>query len=218
MARIYIDNDAEWWRDGLQKISIIADCVDVYWDSKSFTPRLKDTKKRGAEALKEFKKYFLMMKGMGIEDTHLDAFVEIVRCWRKTQKGKDRAYNSKWLDVLWGKFLRVPPNSEDELKEIMIKYFRNSGSVMPMGLTEEEDIDPPPEFNFEPKLVEVEVPDPDDGRRSNFGGYWDLGGNHVIPTPPPDPTKKEAITLLIKSLELSKADKIHLIHSVLSLM
>ena len=57
MARIYIDNDAEWWRDAVQKICIIAECVDVYWDSKSFSPRLKDSKKRGAEAKKEFKKH-----------------------------------------------------------------------------------------------------------------------------------------------------------------
>ncbi len=230
MARVYIDNDAEWWRDALQKICIIAECVDVFWDSKAFFPRLKDSKKRGAEALKEFKKHFIMMKGMGIEEIHLDAFVEIVRCWRKVRCGKERAYNPKWLDVLWGKFLRVPPNSEDDLKEIMIKYFRNSGEVLPIKVVEEDNIIPPQAYNFEP-LIDVEVlnyphsipPQSDeDGRTSTFcGTYVDLGGNHIMgdyPPTPPDPTKIEAITLLIKSLELSKTDKIHLIHSVLSLM
>jgi hypothetical protein len=230
MAKVYIDNDAEWWREAVQKICIIAECVDVYWDSKSFTPRLKDTKKRGAEALKEFKKHFLMMKGMGITDHHLDAFVEIVRCWRRVLTGRDRVYNAKWLEVLWGKFLRTPPNMEDDVKSIMIKYFKKDDDTEECTYTEEDKIQPPTPYkiNIGPEHftdvggniqeISLENIQKDVGHFEAFPKYVDLtcGTNRIISPPKADPTKIDAIALLIKTLELNKADKIQLIQSVLS--
>lgn len=227
MARIYIDNDAEWWRDAVQKICIIADCVDVYWDSKSFSPRLKDSKKRGAEAKKEFKKHFCMMKDMDIKSEHIDAFVDIVRIWRRIFSGKERSYDPKWIEVLWGKFLRVPPNHEDEIKEIMINNFSSVPLQTPIRVKCESEIEPPTPYklNFGDDLeecaVKVEVSDVDD-RSSTFAGHFiDLGYNQVIADrvpPKSDPTKIEAIIMLVKSLELNKADKVQLIQSVLSLI
>ena len=228
MANIFIVNDSEWWRDAVQKICIIAECVDIYWDSKSFSPRLKDSKKRGAEAKKEFKKHFLMMKDMGIKSEHIDAFVDIVRIWRRIFNGKDRTYDPEWLKVLWGSYLRVPPNYEDEVKEIMMNNFSTPPLQKPIRIKSETEIEPPEPFKFDFKndleecAVNVEV---SDETASNYGGHYiDLGGNQVIgdrftPTPPKsDPTKIDAIILLVKTLELNKADKVQLIQSVLSLI
>tara|TARA_R100000426_G_scaffold45372_1_gene34279 strand:- start:234 stop:914 length:681 start_codon:yes stop_codon:yes gene_type:complete len=226
MARIYIDNDAEWWRDAVQKICIIAECVDVYWDSKSFSPRLKDSKKRGAEAKKEFKKHFCMMKDMGIKSEHIDAFVDIVRIWRRIFSGKDRSYDPKWIEVLWGKYLRVPPNHEDEIKEIMINNFASTPLQTPIRVKCESEVEPPTPYklNFGDDLeecsVKVEVSDVevDDITSTYCGHYIDLGGNQVVADKKPDPTKIEAIIMLVKTLELNKADKVQLIQSVLSLI
>jgi len=230
MANIYIVNDSEWWRDAVQKICIIAECVDVYWDSKSFSPRLKDSKKRGAEAKKEFKKHFVMMKDMGIANEHIDAFVDIVRIWRRIFNGKERTYDPSWMKVLWGSYLRVPPNYEDDVKEIMMNNFSTTPLQKPIRIKCETEIDPPTPYKLDFKTdleecginVNVEV---SDETSSNYGGHFlDLGGNQVIgdrliPTPPKsDPTKIDAIILLIKTLELNKADKVQLIQSVLSLI
>lgn len=223
MANIFIVNESDWWRDAVQKICIIAECVDVYWDSKSFSPRLKDSKKRGAEAKKEFKKYFCMMKGMGIENEHIDAFVDIVRIWRRIFSGKERTYDPAWMKVLWGSYLRVPPNYEDDVKEIMMNNFSTPPLQKPIRIKCESEIEPPTPYNLdfgEESAINVEVSDVETA--SNYCGHFiDLGGNQFTepPTPPAvDPTKIDAIILLVKTLELNKVDKVQLIQSVLSLI
>lgn len=228
MASLYIDNDSDWWKDAIQKICIIADCVDVFWDSKSFSPRLKDSKKRGAEAKKEFQKHFCMMKDMDIQSEHIDAFTEIVRIWRRIFSGKERKYDPAWMRVLWGKFLRVPPNYEEEVKKIMIDYFRppeHDGTKIRVKCESEVEPPTPYKLNFDdPHTVDawgtnvnVEVSDVADTASNYCGHFIDLGGNQVV-APRSDPTKIDAIIMLVKTLELNKADKVQLIQSVLSLI
>ncbi len=220
----FVYEDGDDWCDFIQKLTIIADCVDVYWDSKSYTPRLKDTKKRGADALREFKAHFLAMKDKGVNDNHIDCFVDLVRVWRNTKVGKERTYNTEWLYTMWGKYLRVPMSKYDDFIRVFKKY------KMPTVFhIKAEEIDPPSPYKITIGQTNEQEPisicsDVEPSGEIDLSGAWvtmDVGSNQITSKPEPvktDPSKLEAIQLLIKALELNKTEKIQLIHSVLSLL
>ena len=92
-----------------------------------------------------------------------------------------------------------------------------------------EDIDPPTPYKITIGETSDEEPisicaDVEPSGEVDLTGAWvsmDIGGNQITSKPEPvktDPSKLEAIQLLIKALELNKTEKIQLIHSVLSLI
>jgi len=217
MSYCYCDN--EEWIKHLKKINIIADCVDVYWDSKSFSPRLQNSKKRGSEALKEFKRHFLAMKDKGVEEKHIDLFVDIVRAWRLVKRGKERTYNADWLNIMWGKYLKMPTELNMGVN-LAVKKRLDMDILMIKG----ENIPTPTAYNIkigdnqitEPQNICSDVPD--SGEIDYCGSFETLTQPHKTYVAPPDPNKIEAITLLIKTLDLSKSEILQLIHSSLSLL
>jgi len=108
----------------------------------------------------------------------------------------------------------------------LIKNFASIPLQTPIRVKCESEVEPPTPYklNFGDDLedcsVKVEVSDVevDDITSTYCGHYIDLGGNQVVADKKPDPTKIEAIIMLVKTLELNKADKVQLIQSVLSLI
>ena len=191
----YIFKDGENWLKFLKALTNIACSCDVAWDSKSFSPRLKDTQKRGSEGLKEFKKHFINMKEMGIGEEHIDCFIDLVRCWRKTKVGRERTYDASWFHTLWGQYLLSPINKEQEYRDILHAHDMEYCSVL-----NEDDILPPTPYKI------------------SIGTDSDNSSNVSCCSDVPDDTKAEAVILLIKALDLNTADKKNLIYSVVALL